>query len=213
MNKYLTRTLIGAVGGAIVAYVATVLFGSSLADVPNYVPYVVAVLVGVGIANLPAVLGGSAPSANLVTSDKGRNDKGGRTSTVAAQPKPAPVTLAKKFESDEGGSKVSYTTENQGDGSVKVTVTTRGLTGREFKGPGGVRTRLEKVGGIKWDKPTNVTAQAKRGGATKKGGKPTAVVTTVSDEPTTRVLTGTIAAGNQSKVLADLKSVLGASSN
>lgn len=195
--SFLTRTAVGTLIGALLGfYAAPVIAGAAHVDLPPIVPYLVTAVFMV-LANLPYLVNRSAPSANLTGTSTGKGSARTQVDTTPRAPKPAPQPLSAKFTADNGGSKVSYTTTTQPDGSIKVTVTTVGLTGREFKGPGGVRTRLENIGGIKWDNPSNVTAQTKRGSVQKKGGKPVAATAAAdANEPTTRIMVGTIARGN-----------------
>lgn len=106
----------------------------------------------------------------------------GKPAPKAKKPKVDPNAIigvrqfGSKFRSHGNGSSyLEVETVPQEDGSLKVTVVSVGYSGRDFKDR--IRPRLEKIGGIKWQHPSNLGENRRQlDGSIPKGGNANAVL-------------------------------------
>ncbi|MBI4533464.1 MAG: hypothetical protein HY711_05905 [Candidatus Melainabacteria bacterium] len=110
----------------------------------------------------PAKPNAHTPATPNPTATKSSEGRGAQT---AAKSVPSTATSARPADTTAGAA--DLWTASQDDGSLKVRITTNGLTKREFNM---LRGRLDNITGVKWDKPVNLrNGQRKLEGVLPKG--------------------------------------------
>lgn len=153
MNNFLTSTpgkwLVSAIIGGVMGFLVYPLVASrALDETANPGVAIAFAIIGVGIARLAMDLA-SRRQATPATAQ-----------VPAVTKKTARPVAASRVDTMFGAGKVTYTVKPSDKGDIVIVVTAKGLTSREFKER--LLPLLQGVGGMKWERPVNLSAAAHR---------------------------------------------------